>query len=180
MPLIIDCILDMKFKESGSAPKRSKKSKVNRKPPFKIKVVDLNNDNASGECAESAPEVQNVPRKERKFIKKEKTKPKINLMVTDDDELNSFRENDFSDGGGSDVDNDGDYENFMEEMAKIDGKKKKILSNRVEGTGEVSEYNLSARRTTKVDTSGLVSALEENSEVPEDVRQLSKVNYVVE
>ena len=26
-----------------------------------------------------------------------------------------------------------------EEMAKIDGKKKKILSNRVEGTGEVSE-----------------------------------------
>ena len=103
-------------------------------------------------------------------------KPNINLIVTEEDDLATFQDDfELEDG-----DDDGDYESFMEEMAKIDGKKKKILSNRVEGTGEVSEYNLSARRTTKVDTSGLVSALEQNSEVPEDVRQLSKVKYEVE
>merc|ERR1719210_369002 len=168
----------MKFREKRivKTPNRKKdQSKKKSSTPFKINVVDI-------KPSEDSNVVETPSRKEKrksvikKKSKSEEKKPNINLIVTEDDELNSLQskeedfDEEFSDG---DV-NEGDYENFMEEMAKIDGKKKKILSNRVEGMGEVSEYNLSARRTTKVDTSGLVSALEENSEVPEDVRQLSK------
>ena len=50
---------------------------------------------------------------------------------------------------------EGNYENFMEALASLDGKKR-ITGSRTEGTGEFSEYNLSAHRSSKVEV-GLVT-----------------------
>ena len=55
-------------------------------------------------------------------------------------------------------------------MAKLDGKKRKITSDRSEGTGDISEYNLSAHKSSKVELTSLLSVL--NSET--DVRTLNK------
>ena len=165
----------MKFKEKSivKTPHRKKdQSKKKSSTPFKINIVDIkpSEDSNVVETPSKKEKRKSVVKKKSKF---EEKKPNINLIVTEDDELNSLQskeedfDEEFSDG---DV-NEGDYENFMEEMAKIDGKKKKILSNRVEGTGEVSEYNLSGHKAAKIDTSGLVSAL---GNAEEDVRNLQK------
>merc|ERR1719370_2799783 len=69
-----------------------------------------------------------------------------------------------------DSDDGGDYESFMDEMAKLDGKKRKITSDRTEGTGEISEYNLSSHKSSKVELTSLLSALTSDT----DVRSLNK------
>ena len=166
----------MKFKEkTGKSPKKKQRSKST---PFKIKVVDIEEKEATEPSVadivskEEEPIDKKKKKKKNGYIKKEKKtkqmKPNINLMVTEEDELASFQDDFELDEG----DVEGDYENFMEEMAKLDGKKKKIISTREEGTGDVSEYNLSSHKTSKVELSGLVSALGE--EAGEDIRSLKR------
>merc|ERR1719342_2002365 len=167
----------MKFKEkSGKSPKKKKGEQRPKSTPFKIKVVDIEEKEAMEPLVADivSKEEKPIDKKKKKngYIKKEKKtkqmKPNINLMVTEEDELASFQDDLELDEG----DVEGDYENFMEEMAKLDGKKKKIISTREEGTGDVSEYNLSSHKTSKVELSGLVSALGE--EAGEDIRSLKR------
>ena len=176
------CTADMKFKVSDikEAPKGVKVKKKGSKTPLKIKVIDLNekeveeeNDVPKKKTWQELKQIKKVQKQLKKELKEKpgSMKPNLNLMVIDDDEFQTLENEGFSDDGGEPGDFDGDYANFMEEMAKIDGKKKKILSNRVEGTGDVSEFNLSGRKSAKIDTSDLVSALEDGAE---DVRNLTK------
>ena len=158
----------MKFKEkSVSGHKKKKGDKRTRKTPMKIKVVDMDDDKEKSESEETT-EAKPAKKTVKKERKKNQLKPNINLMVTEEDDLASFQD-DIELEEGDDV---GDYETFMEEMAKLDGKKRKITSNRQEGTGQVSEYNLSAHKKSKVDISGLVTALA--TEGGEDVRSLQR------
>ena len=161
----------MKFREVDiDSSKKTKRKSSQKSTPFKIKVVEVE-ENKTETVVNEKQDV--VPKKQRSFkqkinkktkeAKKSTVKPNINLLVTDDD-FENFNDK-HSDGDFSD--NEGDYEAFMEDMAKIDGKKKKILSNRVEGSTEVSGYDMSSGSSTKVDTSDLVTALEANDE---DVR----------
>ena len=175
----------MKFKVSDikETPKAAEEKKKGTKTPLKIKVVDVaekepNNENNGDNKKKTWQELKQM-KKVQKQIKRDQKgkahsgdlKPNLNLMVADDEEFKSLENEGFSDDGSDPGDFEGDYANFMEEMAKIDGKKKKILSNRVEGTGDVSEFNLSSRKSAKIDTSDLVSALEDGAE---DVRNLTK------
>ena len=175
----------MKFKVSDikNTPQGVKKNKKGSKTPLKIKVVDVNEEDAKNkrnvDTKKKTWQELKQTKKVQKQIKKDQKgkvqsgslKPNLNLMVTDDEEFKSLENDGFSVEGSEFGDIEGDYANFMEEMAKIDGKKKKILSNRVEGTGDVSEFNLSSRKSAKIDTSDLVSALEDGDE---DVRNLTK------
>ena len=178
-------IADMKFKVSDikETSNSAEEKKKGTKTPLKIKVVDVtekepDNENNGDNKKKTWQELKQL-KKVQKQIKKEQKgkaqtgniKPSLSLMVADDEEFKSLENKGFSDDGSDPGDFEGDYANFMEEMAKIDGKKKKILSNRVEGTGAVSEFNLSSRKSAKIDTNGLVSALEDGAE---DVRNLTK------
>ena len=179
------CIADMKFKVSDikEIPNSAEEKKKGTKTPLKIKVVDVTekepDDENKGDNKKKTWQELKQMKKVQKQIKKEQKgkaqsgniKPSLSLMVADDEEFKSLENEGFSDNGSDPGDFEGDYANFMEEMAKIDGKKKKILSNRVEGTGDVSEFNLSSRKSAKIDTSDLVSALEDGAE---DVRNLTK------
>ena len=154
----------MKFKEKNISDHKKKKGvQRTRTIPMKIKVVDMVD-------KEKSDGVDTIKAKsaEKEDRKKKQLKPNINLMITEEDDLATFQ-NDFE---MEESDGDGDYESFMEEMAKLDGKKRKITSTRQEGTGKVSEYNLSAHKVSKVDISGLVTAL--GTEGGEDVRSLHK------
>ena len=154
--------IDMKFKEKNISG--HKKKKGTKSTPFKIKVVDIENQDKP----EDVDNIKTKSAKKKKEGPKKQLKPNINLIVTEEDDLATFQDDfELEDG-----DDDGDYESFMEEMAKLDGKKRKITSTREEGTGNVSEYNLSSHKKAKVDISGLVTAL--GSEGGEDVRTLHK------
>ena len=154
--------IEMKFKEKNISG--HKKKKGTKSTPFKIKVVDIENQDKP----EDVDNIKTKSAKKKKEGPKKQLKPNINLIVTEEDDLATFQDDfELEDG-----DDDGDYESFMEEMAKLDGKKRKITSTREEGTGNVSEYNLSSHKKAKVDISGLVTAL--GSEGGEDVRTLHK------
>ena len=162
----------MKFKEkSNRFPKKKKSETRARSTPFKIKVVDIE-DKKTVEQDEEVSKVETQPAKKNGYVKKvrkaNQMKPNINLMMTEEDDLASFQDDLEPDDGEV----DGDYENFMEEMAQLDGKKKKITSTREEGTGDMSEYNLSSHKRSKVEVSSLVSALGE--EANNDVRTLQR------
>ena len=162
----------MKFKEkSNRFPKKKKSETRARSTPFKIKVVDIE-DKKTVEQDEEVSKVETQPAKKNGYVKKvrkaNQMKPNINLMVTEEEDLASFQDDMEPDDGEV----DGDYENFMEEMARLDGKKKKITSTREEGTGDMSEYNLSSHKRSKVEVSSLVSALGE--EANNDVRTLQR------
>ena len=175
----------MKFKVSDikNTPQGEKKNKKGTKTPLKIKVVDVDEKEAENEEKDNTKKKtwqelkqikkvqKQIKRDQKGNVQNKSLKPNLNLLVTDDEEFKSLENDGFSDDGSEPGDFEGDYANFMEEMAKIDGKKKKILSNRVEGTGDVSEFNLSGRKSSKIDTSDLVSALEDGAE---DVRNLTK------
>jgi len=166
----------MKFKEkSGRLPKQKRGEQKAKSTPFKIKVVDIEDkieEKKTADLDEDETTADTGPVKKNGYVKKarkpKQMRPNINLLVTEEDDLASFKDDLELDEG----DVEGDYENFMEEMAKLEGKKRKIMSSREEGTGEMSEYNLSAHKSTKVEVSGLVSALGE--EGGEDVRNLQK------
>ena len=136
----------MKFKEKDIDKNKKRSSKgaskgASRKStPFKIKVVDVEEEKSiksPKKDKKATKSEKNTPKSEKK------SKPNINLLVSHEDELEKF-ETDF-DNEVSDIDDDGDFDNFAEEIAKIDGKKKKILSNRDEVSEEVSQYNLSGK-----------------------------------
>jgi len=155
-----------KVKErSGSKPKpnKSKGSTPRRKKATPFKVVDVEeSDEAFHKKMTSGKKS-----KKKKAVGKD-SNPQIKLLLEENEEQFDSKEIDeeYSDNE-SDV---GDYENFMEEMAKLDGKKRKITSDRSEGTGDISEYNLSAHKSSKVELTSLLSVL--NSET--DVRTLNK------
>merc|ERR1740129_1544270 len=77
---------------------------------------------------------------------------------------------DINEGSESNDDEEENYENFMEALASIDGKKKKVAVSRTEGTGDVGEFNLSSRKSDKVNASELLDAVRDKS----DVRKLAK------
>ena len=171
---ICQIFVDMKFKvkDVKKIPGSVQKNKKGTKSPFRINVIEMNDGAVRNE--NYLKNTKKKPYKEKRKedqSQQEKVMPNINLMVTEDDELDSFGTGEFSDDGSEAGDTERDYETFMEEMAKLDGKKKKILSNRVEGTGDLSELNFSGRKSAKIDTGDLVSALEDGAE---DVRNLTK------
>ena len=150
----------MKFKVKDIDKSKKKPSKSKTATPSTFKVVDIEDDSSKVNSKSKSSK-----QKENKSL--EKPKPNLNLLVTDkDEEFGEDIENEFSDNEDND---DGDYENFMEEMAKIDGKKKKIVSNRGEGL-EMSEYSMNNTKTGKIDSTDLLSALDTANE---DVRKLS-------
>lgn len=111
-------------------------------------------------------------------MKKVVKKPVQELIINDNEDLDYFqvknKEDDFNFdlNPGSDSNDDGEenYENFMEALASIDGKKKKVAVSRTEGTGDVGEFNLSSRKTDKVKATELLDAVRDKS----DVRKLAK------
>jgi len=111
--------------------------------------------------------------------KKNKVKqPVKDLIINDNEDLDYFqvknKEEDFNfdinEGSESNDDEEENYENFMEALASIDGKKKKVAVSRTEGTGDVGEFNLSSRKSDKVNASELLDAVRDKS----DVRKLAK------
>ena len=151
----------MKFKVKDIDKSKKKGHQSKSATPSKFKVVDID---------DSASKVKTKPKSSKQKESKsnsKKSKPNLNLLVTDkEEEFGDDFENEFSDDGYND---DGDYEQFMEEMAKIDGKKKKIVSNRGDGL-EMSEYSMTSNKTGKIDSTDLLSALDTANE---DVRKLS-------
>ena len=126
----------MKFKEkniSGHKKKKGEKKQRIKSTPLRIKVVDIDNTEKSDSVETKSAKKNGFVKKDRK---KKELKPNINLMVTEEDDLASFQDDfELEDG-----DDDGDYQNFMEEMAKLDGKKRKITSSRQEGTDHWRRY----------------------------------------
>ena len=160
----------MKFnvKDNDKSKKKSaKKSKPNT--PFKVKVVDVNDESKTKSYEENK---SSKVKSKSSEVPEEKFKPNLDLLITDKDELEEFDEQSENDLSGDDEggEGDGDYENFMEEMAKIDGKKKMIVSNRGEGVG-VSEYSMTnTNKNVAIDSTDLLPALEDDAN--EDVRRL--------
>jgi len=159
----------VKKDKNGSTPNRTKGStpRRNKATPFKVVDVEESDEAFHKKLAIS----KNIKKSKAKEVKKA-VLPNIKLMVDEDEDYNQF--NDASDDMDEESDDEsedgGDYEAFMEEMSKLDGKKKKITSDRTEGTGEMSEYNLSAHKSSKVELTSLLSALTSET----DVRTLNK------
>jgi len=105
-----------------------------------------------------------------KKSKKLKSEP-VKLLIDDNDDLDFDTGTRSDESEGDDDVDDEDYQNFMEEMSKLDGKKHKITGERTEGTGEVSEHNLAVSKGTEVKVGSLLSALGSNDA---DVRTLSR------
>ena len=148
--------------KKGSASKSKKKSNV-------FKVVENENDDKL-ETDEDFHKMMTLENS-KKSKKKEKPEP-INLLIQDEDEdLDFSREDAGSDEASDDEDELGDYQKFNEEISRLDGKKHKIAGERTEGAGEVSEYNLSAAKGSKVGLEELLSALGDKEA---DVRSLSR------
>ena len=161
----------VKKDKGGSTPKRSKGSIPRRNKATPFKVVDVE------ESDEAFHKKMSTSKKSKNKFKATEKKnvpvAQIKLMIDDDEDLKQFDdtpdiEDEYNDE--SESDEGGDYESFMEEMAKLDGKKRKITSDRSEGTGEISEYNLSAHKSSKVELTSLLSALTSET----DVRTLNK------
>jgi len=153
--------------QSGSKVKKSKGSTPRRNKATPFKVVDVEeSDEAFHKKMMSSGKKKR--KKDENGINDTATSPPIELLVKDTEE--QFDSNDIDEEYSDNESDGGDYENFMEEMAKLDGKKRKITSDRSEGTGDISEYNLSSHKSSKVELTSLLSAL--NSET--DVRTLSR------
>jgi len=157
--------------KSGSTPKKVKGSTPRRNKATPFKVVDVaESDEAFHKKMSSSKKGK---KKTNQKSEEEKLAPQIKLMIDEDEDIKQFVTKDtehHEDEYEDDSDDGGDYESFMDEMAKLDGKKRKITSDRTEGTGEISEYNLSAHKSSKVELSSLLSALSSET----DVRTLNK------
>ena len=164
------CTMTSKVKgQSGSTPKKSKGSTPRRNKATPFKVVEVEDSDEAFHKKMSCGKKGKKKMKEKTAL--EDLAPKIKLMVEENEDMNQFdsknMDDEFSD---EESDEGGDYENFMEEMAKLDGKKRKITSDRSEGTGDISEYNLSAHKSSKVELTSLLSALTSET----DVRSLNR------